>query len=844
MSTSNNKKNKRILVLLFITISMSFLNINQFIWNRDNSLIDSDSRGDLEFLRELKISDYSPSFNNNGENMNITLHQSYLNNSYNTLLNTSDSNSNKFIIPSPTDVNFNSSYTYMYLESIYAPNKSIVIETGTSGTENIWLGDNYFSFTIEGDSYLENFSLCFDEYYSSDGSDCDIQLQIMTSRWFNSRIEPYTLVSGSTITDTIPNGTSTVWFNYINKHISLDVSQTYENTFFIRLIQTTATTVARSRYHNENNGAFDDSIVYKDELGSLTLKATDPSLTMDFAPLNNTPKPSEVNLKIDSYYVSDLDWGSGFWESYDVNSSVSGELQYNIYADWFEVTCQLSQVLINFTKHDLRAISEFNIAGTGQIVNWNVTRNGGLNYFDSNFNNYQINLTIPDTWDENSIKVFNGSTPKTPDCINRSLGNGYREVNILHAGNGTYWYLTADSSNLLSSIDTYIGSNPATTFNFTNVVHCNATFSEVIGDGSINFSVYSPALINNELNYSIKVDSFSPDSVIFLTDWDISDNVTQYGKFRIQVYWKNNTAAGFIEKIITILGETELIPSLPAGPFDASDIFTLYIFYNDTGLDAGIDTADITYSLNGGLVRSDDTPLGNGNYSITIDCSDSDFTAYGFNSIEINASKIYYHNQSITEQIVILGETDITGSIPKYSFNSTETFDVSLFYNDTVKDIGIDGGTIEVYINETLYNPVAINDYADGNYNITINCDDDVFDTWEYGYFNLTLEIEKSYYYNQSIEFIIHITGETSLEVTKYPDPAIGYYNSDETFNVTAYFKDIGRNEGINGGLVKVYVKELSASSYQEYTTTIIPFGIGYYNFTIDCSDSIFSNYG
>ncbi|MFX1425192.1 MAG: hypothetical protein ACFFBE_01970, partial [Promethearchaeota archaeon] len=250
------------------------------------------------------------------------------------------------------------------------------------------------------------------------------------------------------------------------------------------------------------------------------------------------------------------------------------------------------------------------------------------------------------------------------------------------------------------------------------------------------------------------------------------------------------------------------------------------------------------YRLDGGTIRSDDISLGNGNYRITIDCSDSDFSAYGPNSIEINASKSYYHSQSVTEQIVILGETNITGSIPKYSFNSTEIFDVSLFYNDTVKDIGIDGGTIEVYVNKTLYNPIAINDHLDGNYDITINCSADEFDILNYGPINLTLKIEKSYYYNQSKEFTIDITGETDLEVSKFPEPAVGYYNSDETFNITVYFKDIGRNEGINGGLVKVYVKEVSASTFQEYTTTINPFGTGYYNFTIDCSDSEFSSYG
>ncbi|MFX1479643.1 MAG: hypothetical protein ACFFCI_16090, partial [Promethearchaeota archaeon] len=254
--------------------------------------------------------------------------------------------------------------------------------------------------------------------------------------------------------------------------------------------------------------------------------------------------------------------------------------------------------------------------------------------------------------------------------------------------------------------------------------------------------------------------------------------------------------------------------------------------------------ATITHRLDNGAVRSIFTDLGNGNYRITIDCNDTDFSAYGPNIIEINATKDYYNNQSKVVTISIWGETDLVSSIPKSSFNSTETFDVSLFYNDTVKDSGVSGASIEAYINESLYSPIGINDYLDGNYDVTINCDDDVFDTQGYGYFNLSLSIENSYYYNHTTSFIIKITGETSLGATKYPDPVIGYYNSDQTFNITAYFEDIGRSEGISGGIARVYVKEVSASSYQEYLTAIDPFGIGYYNITINCNDPEFSSYG
>ncbi|GAH68318.1 unnamed protein product, partial [marine sediment metagenome] len=57
MSTLNNKKNKRILILFFITITISFLNVGQFFWNFNNFLTDSNSPTEFELVNELKTSD-------------------------------------------------------------------------------------------------------------------------------------------------------------------------------------------------------------------------------------------------------------------------------------------------------------------------------------------------------------------------------------------------------------------------------------------------------------------------------------------------------------------------------------------------------------------------------------------------------------------------------------------------------------------------------------------------------------------------------------------------------------------------------------------------------------------
>ena len=96
MYNSNFKKNKRILVLLLITITISFLYFDQFLWNSNNIINGTNSSVEAERIKELKTSSYPQIFEETGEYINITLHQSYVNNSFNTIVNTSKVNNNNF----------------------------------------------------------------------------------------------------------------------------------------------------------------------------------------------------------------------------------------------------------------------------------------------------------------------------------------------------------------------------------------------------------------------------------------------------------------------------------------------------------------------------------------------------------------------------------------------------------------------------------------------------------------------------------------------------------------------------------------------------------------------------
>ncbi|MHA1914604.1 MAG: hypothetical protein ACW97V_09600 [Promethearchaeota archaeon] len=829
MYNINQKKNKRILILFLITIAISSVNFGLLTGNFKAP----ENENNLPYESPpLKTANYASNYDEFGGNFSVSFHQSLVNSSLVSFSNLDIANS--FSEPFPDFNGYNTSFVNISINDIFAPNYTLIIEDDPFDFATDVAALYVTSFTVNASCYLINAS--FNVFTAAGTPSADVYL--FNSSWSqsNSRNEPNTASSqiiGSFSSP--PNG----WNKISLTKTLLNKSNTENNTWYIGLRESTGLASLTWRYVSDaTNG--DNSLSYA--IAGPILQSYDFECTVDLSPIDHITTPSDIGLKINGSEVNDLTQGSGKWISTNKYSSSNDELDFIITSDWWNVECNITNVQINYTKTDLVARSKFNISGSGQDVLWNVTRSNGLNFFDPRLTDYNtINFTIPANWFDGSIKVFNGSDERTPTLNKRLLGNGYREIEIPNAGNGKYWHLTASSANLLSSIDSL------DTFDFSDIAHFESNFSEGIkdSDGIINLSVYSPAILNNELNYSVEVGSFTAGSVISLADWDISDNVTKYGDFRVHVYWNNDTAAGFREKIIRIFGETSLIPSLPDTTFNASDIFVIDLFFNDTGLGVGIPGAVITHRLDGGSIKSGVLDFANGSYQITIDCNDPDFSAYGPNLIEIIANLTYYNNQSEIEQITILGETELDSSILKFSFDSTETFNVSLFLNDTVKDSGVFGAIRNVYVDSIPFTPISNFDYGDGNYNITINCDDDYFDSQNYGSFNLSIDIEKSYYHNQTTFFIIDITGETTLSTTKFPDPSIGYYNSDQLFNITAYFEDIGRSEGINGGVAKIYVKEVSATSYQNYTTALIdPFGVGYYNITVDCSDPIFNPYG
>ena len=104
----NSRKRKKILILLLITLTVSFFELSEFDWVKDNLIITPESYTDPQPIDVLRTADYTSSFDGNGEDMDIALHQSIYNGTDISFLDLD--NRNSFKEPSPTVNGFNSSY--------------------------------------------------------------------------------------------------------------------------------------------------------------------------------------------------------------------------------------------------------------------------------------------------------------------------------------------------------------------------------------------------------------------------------------------------------------------------------------------------------------------------------------------------------------------------------------------------------------------------------------------------------------------------------------------------------------------------------------------------------------
>ena len=340
MKFVKSKYRKKALILLLLSFGMILTNLSLSLFNspflnnnyEEGNIIDFDDQNILP-----KTSDSLPSSNGVGDEVNISLHQSYLNNSFNTALSPSDSSNNSFSLPCPTDTHFNSSFTNVTIEDIYAPNKTIIIEDDDTSAHIFTYIPTAGSFNIYSKYYLVNFSTKL--YAAADGHLSDIRVRILNSTWTGTANEPdddiTTLISYGNIQFDAINDWYSNYSQYFDPYL-LDPSKTANNTFYIELTDVSDELIYW-RYIGDGGAEPDDMNAYYEDSGEWSLidgfpGTVDLTLKLDLAPLNNTPSPEQIGLKINNSAA--LGYGDGinygYWESYGTSSNQNGKLNFTL----------------------------------------------------------------------------------------------------------------------------------------------------------------------------------------------------------------------------------------------------------------------------------------------------------------------------------------------------------------------------------------------------------------------------------------------------------------------------------------------------------------------------------
>ncbi|MGM0467917.1 MAG: hypothetical protein ACQERB_03820, partial [Promethearchaeati archaeon] len=393
---------------------------------------------------------------------------------------------------------------------------------------------------------------------------------------------------------------------------------------------------------------------------------------------------------------------------------LSGTLGFEMTADWWDVSCDITRIQINYTKTGLSANSSFYVPFSGASVQWNVTRDD-FDFFDARISHTQtINLSLPLSWNEATISAFKGSTPKSTDY---TLYSDRIEARILNAENGSDWYLLVNSTNIMSGIETYEGVDTlANQFTYSDIVKINASFSEILSDGTAILTVFSPTGYENHSDSIVNPSG----TEIQFAEWDISNTIEEYGVFNVECSWNNETTAGYVTNTITLIGETDLSLLSPTNNsyYSKTDpAFTVSLSFYDTGFDEYIDTTlNFDNETDQGILSNNGSI---GKFEFTINPNNYD---YGYHLIRFNTSIQYYQNKSLDFGFNIINITQIDDAGRNFSSYNFLNVTYQFTYVDSTNSLPISGASfsnIETPSGMTFFSEDLLN----GSYSIDISID-------------------------------------------------------------------------------------------------------------------------
>ncbi|MCD6514160.1 MAG: hypothetical protein J7L07_04480, partial [Candidatus Odinarchaeota archaeon] len=542
----------------------------------------------------------------------------------------------------------------------------------------------------------------------------------------------------------------------------LNVSQTDNNTFFLKLFTSVANKVFWWYVDDSTNG--DNSTSYVDD----TFYEIDFVLNVSLAFFTKTPKPSDLALKVNETEVLDnFTWiSSDFFFSESVYFDVSSLwpiLEYNVTYSLYE-------------NQTLYARSEYTLSD--ETVTWTTQFQTNLSFVFSKIN---ATMSHPSDWTFQYALNYSTMYPYYETYPSRT--KIYWDY-----GNGK-WKLYYVSNNYLSQL--LIDPSPAL---ITDIIDISAKFREGTNPTS---DVGTLRIYHNLIQ--IYTDQDYPNQGWLNFSWLPASTIDEGGNFTINVLWENGTEVGYVSGNMYIMLTTSLVSLYDDTKINLiGDTVEVKVRYFDTHNNEPIEGANVTgkWFYNDSVKFTD---IGNGYYVAYLDTSNAKNGTYPLN---ITATKFGYQLQNVSASIKLIYKTRLTS----HDYIANFTIPMTIAANFTFEN-----GTAITGANVTI-NGTKMQDNLNGTYTYQVKFN-------SLGTYMYVINATKEGYQSQSITIQVCVCNiSTYLEGT----PLIEIEYSDSiAINVTykmyngTYIEDATVKLEING--TEYPCKELGYGKYGVY---------------------------
>ncbi len=617
-----NSSKKVISVLVLALIALIQIQSPQILLNNmDNEEIQEDLLQNTDFLPEdiqIPLSQsYTQSRSGSKDNVDVLIHQAYESSSVENINEVSDTMS----VSAPNATDFNVSRSDIVLNNIQISNYTNIVEDTSSSDQEI-TELHVTSFSTDMNCYLTNVSIWLTKTLGKTGNGT-LAVFLYKSTWDDSNSRSKPLYSSQSSLGSLVVEYDDIWFNATFGATSstyLDNSLTDNNTWFIGFEESSGGSAFNVNWKFASDGVDNSEAYYWVTAEDWTHYTIDFTAKIGLSLNKTNVSPSEINLQINNQNVHNNtgkpSHNSGFWDYTGYGSNGGNSIDFVFSADWYDFSLDVNQTTLNYTKTFSANTTTYSVE-SGEKAYWETQSNFTL--FDHRLDNNTVNFTIPYSWMEFNLTQDATSITHT---THSAATNQVLTVFGSDASDGD-WALYCNSTNLITNAQVGLGGVDSSFVYSNDTVSFNATLDTTI-TGDVNLTVYNPTEFGNEMNYT-KLGTPSGLSVDF-GNWVIKNNISDYGLYRVQVYWENSTDVGIYDTTLYIAGATNYtIPTVDGEEYVkiTEETFNITIFYDDVNEEVPILGASISYNLTlGGGWETDSTQANADNsYNITINSS-------------------------------------------------------------------------------------------------------------------------------------------------------------------------------------------------------------------------------